>query len=85
MKKQNRVLLKISGEALMGSEKFGHDNTIIDQICEDIKEVYDFILHNQDKYFGIGLSTIENIEHTPTWLHLDCRLTGLEEFKIVNP
>jgi hypothetical protein len=50
-----------------------------------IKEVYDFILHNQDKYFGIGLSTIENIEHTPTWLHLDCRLTGLEEFKIVNP
>ena len=41
MKKQNRVLLKISGEALMGKEKFGHDNTIIDQICEDIKEVHD--------------------------------------------
>lgn len=41
MKKQNRVLLKISGEALMGKEKFGHDNTMIDQICEDIKEVYD--------------------------------------------
>ena len=41
MEKQNRVLLKISGEALMGQEKFGHDNTIIDQICEDIKEVHD--------------------------------------------
>ena len=41
MKKQNRILLKISGEALMGKEKFGHDNTMIDQICEDIKEVYD--------------------------------------------
>ncbi|MFQ3307148.1 MAG: uridylate kinase [Candidatus Midichloriaceae bacterium] len=40
MKKQNRVLLKISGEALMGNEKFGHDNTIIDQICQDVKEVY---------------------------------------------
>ena len=40
MKKQNRILLKISGEALMGKEKFGHDNTVIDQICEDIKEVY---------------------------------------------
>ena len=25
----------------MGSEKFGHDNTIIDQICEDVKEVHD--------------------------------------------
>ena len=24
----------------MGKEKFGHDNTVIDQICEDIKEVY---------------------------------------------
>jgi uridylate kinase len=41
MKKQNRILLKISGEALMGGEKFGHDNTIIDQICEDVKEVHD--------------------------------------------
>ena len=41
MKKQNRILLKISGEALMGSEKFGHDNTIIDQICQDVKEVHD--------------------------------------------
>jgi uridylate kinase len=41
MEKRNRVLLKISGEALMGQEKFGHDNTIIDQICEDIKEVHD--------------------------------------------
>ena len=40
MKKRNRILLKISGEALMGKEKFGHDNQIIDQICEDIKEVY---------------------------------------------
>ena len=40
MKKQNRILLKISGEALMGKEKFGHDNTVIDQICEDIREVY---------------------------------------------
>ncbi|WPX96254.1 Uridylate kinase [Candidatus Bandiella woodruffii] len=41
MKKSNRILLKISGEALMGQEKFGHDNSTIDQICEDIKEVYD--------------------------------------------
>ena len=40
MKKQNRILLKISGEALMGKEKFGHDNCTINQICEDIKEVY---------------------------------------------
>lgn len=41
MIKNKRILLKISGEALMGDEKFGHDNSIIDQICTDIKEVYD--------------------------------------------
>jgi uridylate kinase len=35
-----RVLLKISGEALMGDLKFGHDIKIIDRICNDIKEVY---------------------------------------------
>jgi len=51
----------------------------------EIREAYDFLLHNQDKYFNIGLTTIENIEHTPTWLHLDCRLTGLTQYKIVNP
>lgn len=41
MTKYKRILLKISGEALMGDEKFGHDNSIIDQICSDIKSVYD--------------------------------------------
>ena len=41
MKKQNRLLLKISGEALMGKEKFGYDNQKVDKICEDIKQVYD--------------------------------------------
>lgn len=40
MKKSNRILLKISGEALMGKENFCHDNNTIDKICEDIKEVY---------------------------------------------
>ena len=50
-----------------------------------IQEAFDFLMHNQGKYFNLGLTTIENIEHTPTWLHLDCRLTGLTEYKIVNP
>lgn len=34
-----RVLLKISGESLMGTQKFGHDYQIIKTIAEDIKEV----------------------------------------------
>lgn len=36
-----RVLLKISGEALMGNQKFGHDHNVIDEISQDIKTVYD--------------------------------------------
>jgi uridylate kinase len=37
--KYKRVLLKISGEALMGERKSGHDYTTIKGIAEDIKEV----------------------------------------------
>jgi uridylate kinase len=33
----NRVLLKISGEALMGSKQYGQDDVVIDRICADIK------------------------------------------------
>lgn len=39
--KYKRVLLKISGEALMGEQSFGHDPQIINRICADIKEVFD--------------------------------------------
>lgn len=35
-----RILLKISGEALMGEQKFGHDLDIIDKISNDIKNVH---------------------------------------------
>jgi uridylate kinase len=34
----NRVLLKISGEALMGSKQYGQDDVVIDRICADIKQ-----------------------------------------------
>jgi uridylate kinase len=33
-----RVLIKVSGEALMGSKEYGQDDVIIDRICEDIRE-----------------------------------------------
>lgn len=36
-----RVLLKLSGEALMGKEKYGHDQEVIERICTDIKQVHD--------------------------------------------
>ncbi|MBS0236342.1 MAG: UMP kinase [Proteobacteria bacterium] len=40
-KKYKRILLKISGEALMGSQKFGQDPEVISRFCKDIKEAAD--------------------------------------------
>jgi uridylate kinase len=36
--KYKRILLKLSGESLTGSQSFGFDNKAIVSICEDIKE-----------------------------------------------
>ena len=37
-----KVLLKISGEALMGSQAYGHDQSIVKRICSEIKSVVKF-------------------------------------------
>jgi uridylate kinase len=39
--KYHRILLKLSGEALMGTHQFGFDYEAIRSICEDIKEAKD--------------------------------------------
>jgi len=39
--KYKRVLLKISGEALMGQREFGQDADMVEQIAQDIKTVRD--------------------------------------------
>src|SRR6201990_1806380 len=39
--KYKRVLLKLSGEALMGDKSFGFDNTVIAQYADDIKTIVD--------------------------------------------
>lgn len=36
-----RVLLKLSGEALLGKEKFGIDHDVVMRIAQDIKQVHD--------------------------------------------
>ena len=41
MAKYKRVLLKISGEALMGKKEYGHDPEILNRICREIKEVHE--------------------------------------------
>jgi uridylate kinase len=38
---KRRIVLKLSGEALAGKEKIGISHTRVNEICEDIKELYD--------------------------------------------
>ena len=49
------------------------------------KDVVDIILKNQKFFVDLGLTTIENVEHTPSWTHLDCRWTGIKKINFVNP
>jgi len=39
--KYHRILLKLSGEGLMGEREFGIDQATVSRICEDVKTVYD--------------------------------------------
>lgn len=39
--KYKRVLIKVSGEALMGDQPYGQDLVTIQRICQDIKQVID--------------------------------------------
>lgn len=48
-------------------------------------ETYEEILINSAEWMDLGLTTVENIEHTPTWNHLDTRITNLTELLKVNP
>ena len=48
-KPYKRVLLKLSGEALMGTTQFGINKKTIDSIVEEIKQVYDL---------GVGLAIV---------------------------
>lgn len=36
-----RILLKLSGEALMGDGDYGIDPSFVNELCDEIKDVYD--------------------------------------------
>ncbi len=51
------------------------------------KEIYDFILANQERYYGLGVRRMEHIDDAPTWIHWDTIMTGNEwigKIKIVR-
>ncbi|MFN5149821.1 MAG: UMP kinase, partial [Flavobacteriia bacterium] len=39
--KYNRILLKLSGESLMGDKQFGIDNNRLSEYAKQIKEIHD--------------------------------------------
>ena len=39
--KYQRILLKLSGEALMGEHQFGIDPNIVKRIAQEVKELHD--------------------------------------------
>lgn len=47
--------------------------------------IYQFIFDNEQELMDIGLTTVEDIASTPTWVHVDCRWTGLSNILIVKP
>lgn len=49
------------------------------QVLSVIKEYENYLIQRQI------CTTIENTSFTPTWLHCDCRFTGLDKILIVNP
>lgn len=51
------------------------------------REVYNEIRANQDYFMEFGLTTLENVDHTPTWIHSDIRTWPDQGDKlvIVNP
>lgn len=51
----------------------------------DVQYVYQAIKLNETKWMNEGITTMENINFTPSWLHVDCRWTNMNKIKIVTP
>ena len=50
-----------------------------------VNQILDLVLSNKTKFMNLGLTTIEDIKFTKTWLHMDCRWTGKDDLLIVKP
>lgn len=48
-------------------------------------QVLQVINYNWAELNALGLTTVEGTAHTPTWLHIDLRVTDGDELLIVNP
>lgn len=49
------------------------------------QQIYTRILDKKELFMEAGLTTLEDIRFTPTWVHMDIRWTGLDSLLIVKP
>lgn len=49
------------------------------------QQVYEEVLNYEYAFMFAGLTTMEDIDYTPTWNHFDLRYTGLDNILIVKP
>jgi hypothetical protein len=50
------------------------------------QKAYAEVLKNQKLFYDKGLRVMENISATPSWLHIDVRITSkINQIEIVNP
>jgi hypothetical protein len=50
-----------------------------------IKDVFSLVMEHHNDFYAIGIRRIEDIAHTPTWLHWDCANTGERKIILVKP
>lgn len=70
--------------AVYSQHKFGraldlHSPAGVKAMLEVVKKFEKILIADQ------LLTTVEDISFTPTWLHIDCRWTGLDKLLIVQP
>lgn len=55
------------------------------RIVPAMSVIYTAIKNNEKEFLKAGVTTIEDVKYTPTWLHTDIRNTGLDHLLIVKP
>lgn len=50
-------------------------------------QVFSIIQAHRAEFLAAGLTRIENLEHTRSWIHMDCAplISKIDDFLIVNP
>lgn len=43
-----------------------------------VRMMYNWIMANQAEAYAMGIRRVEDIQYTPTWLHIDSKYTGKE-------